>query len=327
MIRPFQLRDLGLVRRLGERGVVFQTREALTTTPHPLRDALANMLVGGRSTYVWRSSESGAAAFIQLTMDEDRANAHLASIGLEVQDTGTNVSEEDIWLPLLDQLVEFAGRKGVHNLIAEAAEDGSELPLLRRAGFVVYTRQDIWINDVGAGEDVCEDLVERQSIDDWDINVLYSNIVPGMIQSVEPGPPLQNGRNLVLREEGELAAYIHVQTGSIADWMRLYIHPNAQTKPKEIIAAVLSAQTPTADHPMFCCVRRYQSWLLSALENSGFRPWGSQAVMVKHIVQRVKSPAPVTKNVIEPKAVPGSTTLIQGFSSGEGQNGQQVQNS
>jgi hypothetical protein len=280
------------------------------------------MLVGGGSTYIWRSREPNAAAFVQLNMAEGRANAHLASIGLDVQAKSSGIPDEDIWLPLLDELIQAAGHSGVHNLIAEASEDGPELPLLRRAGFVVYTRQDIWINDEGTGSEVGAQLTEWQAVDDWDISVLYSNIVPGMIQSVEPGPPLQGGRNWVLREEGELTAYVHVKSGSVADWMRLFIHPNARTKPRRIIAAALRAQTPTVDHPMFCCVRRYQSWLLSALEKSGFRPWGSQAVMVKHIVQQVKTPAPVANSVIEPKPVTGSTTFMKSMSSGESRNGQ-----
>ncbi len=280
------------------------------------------MLVGGGSTYVWKSKEPDAAAFVQLSMADGRANAHLVSVALELQEPDSSVAEEDIWLPLLDQLVVLAGQRGVHNLIAEAAEDGSELPLLRRAGFVVYTRQDIWINDQGIPDEEGERLLERQPVDDWDISVLYSSIVPGMIQSVEPGPPLSTGRNWVLREDGELTAYVHLQPGSVADWMRLFIHPNARTKPRRIIAAALRAQMPTTKHPIFCCVRRYQSWLLGALEKSGFRPWGSQAVMVKHIVQQVRAPAPVVKNVMEPKPVPGSTTLMQGLSSGKCRNGQ-----
>jgi hypothetical protein len=320
MIRPFQLRDVGLVRRLGDRGVVFQTQDALTTIQHPVRDALANLLVGGRSTYVWKSRKPNAAAFVQLDLDDGRPNAHLTSIGLEVHDKDGVVAEQDIWLPLLDQLVELAGQKGVHNLIAEASEDGPELPLLRHAGFVVYTRQDIWINDQEVPDHADERLVERRPVDDWDINVLYSNIVPGMIQSVEPGPPLQTGRNWVLREEDELTAYVHVQRGPVADWMRLFIHPNARTKPRRIIAAALHAQPPTIDHPVFCCVRRYQSWLLSALEKSGFRPWGSQAVMVKHIVQQVRASKSTVEHVMEPRPVPGSTTWIRSFSSGESDN-------
>jgi hypothetical protein len=325
MIRPFNLRDLGLVRRLGDQGVVFQTQAALTTVPHPVRHALANMLVGGSgSTFIWKSKSPEASAFVQLNMVEGQSNAHLASIGLEVLETERgkrSVSDEDIWLPLLEQLVVVAGKKGVHSLIAEAAEDGPELQLLRRAGFVIFTRQDIWISDQASTDGSGGSLTERQSIDDWDISVLYSSIVPGMIQSVEPGPPLDIGQNLVLRENGELTAYVHMCTGPIADWMRLFIHPNARTKPKSIINAALHARQPTTEHPIYCCVRRYQSWLLSALEKAGFRPWGSQAVMVKHVVQHIETPEPAVKNVMEPKAVPGSSTFLRGLSGGDNRNG------
>lgn len=326
MIRPFNLRDLGLVRRLSDRGIVFQTQAALTTIPHPVRHALVNMLVGGNGpNYIWKSKDLEAAAYVELSLAEGSSNAHLVSISLETpepEEGEPEINDADIWLPLLDQLVVVAGQRGLHNLIAEAAEDGPELQLLRRAGFVIYTRQDIWIND-GMEFDVSESiLTKRQPVDDWDISVLYSSIVPGMIQSVEPGPPLDNGENWVLREDGELTAYVHLCTGPVASWMKLFIHPNAQTKPKKIIGSALLARPPTRDHPVYCCVRRYQSWLLGALEKAGFRPWGSQAVMVKHIVQQVKSPAPVAQGVIEPKAVPGPTSLIQGLSGSDSPNGQ-----
>ena len=46
---------------------------------------------------------------------------------------------------LLDQAVAEVGQNGIHSLVAEADESGPELPILRRAGFAVYTRQDIWL--------------------------------------------------------------------------------------------------------------------------------------------------------------------------------------
>lgn len=325
MIRPFNLRDLGLVRRLGERGMVFQTQAALTQVPHPVRHALVNMFAGGgSSTFIWKSKSPQAAAYIQLSMVENQPNAYLASIGLQIlenENSSHDVTDENIWQSLLEQLVVAAGKRGVHNLIAEAPEDGPELQLLRRAGFVIFTRQDIWINDQPGVDGPAGVLVERQPVDDWDISVLYANIVPGMIQSVEPGPPLESGQNWVLREDGELTAYVHLCTGPIGSWMRLFIHPNANTRPKDIIGAALHAKQPTSEHPVYCCVRRYQSWLLNALEKAGFRPWGSQAVMVKHIAQQVETPAPALKNMMEPKAVPGSSTFIQGLSGVDNRNG------
>jgi hypothetical protein len=52
---------------------------------------------------------------------------------------------ENAWLPLLDQAVIEAGQRGIHSLVAEVNEVSDELPVLRRAGFVVYTRQDVWV--------------------------------------------------------------------------------------------------------------------------------------------------------------------------------------
>ena len=325
MIRPFNLRDLALIHRLGERGTILQTQAALTTIPRPVRRALAHMLVGGRyMTYVWKSDQGNAAAFVQFCWGEGDASAYLIGIGVapstKVSDQ-IDANHEESWLKLLDELIKEAGRLEVHNVVAEANEDGPELDILRKAGFVVYTRQDIWIADQDAEGEGSISLQPSRSVDDWDINILYSNSIPGLLHSIEPSPPLSSGQNWVLREKhGELAAYVHITTGTVANWMQLFIHPNANSKPKEIIKAALDIVSPTPELPIYCCVRRYQSWLLGALENAGFRPWGSQAVLVKQIVQPVKHRTPALQDVLQAQTVPGSSPAIQGFSPPNGRN-------
>ncbi len=318
MIRPFQLRDMGLVRRLGERGVRLQAQAALTSVHHPVRQAIMGKLVGGRfATYIWKSEENDAAAFAQLSWEEGSSSAHLVCLGTEsgapAAEMG-NEPDEEIWLEVLDRLAAEAGSRGVHNIISETAEDGPELPILRKAGFAVYTRQDIWIHGGDLADNEVADLKARQSVDDWDIHVLYANIVPGLIQSVEPNPPLEGGKNLILREEGEMAAFIHISDSTAASWMRLLIHPNAHTKPSRIVRAALAAIPPSESHPMYCCVRRYQSWLQVALEKAGFRLWGSQAVMVRHVARRIEKPALAASKLLDAQAVPSSSSLVQGFS-------------
>ena len=289
---------------------------ALTTNPHPLRRALVGRFVGGQySTFVYRSEANRASAFAQIRWEEGYPSAHLVFLGAEnsPEDKDDSIVDEDVWLPLLEQLVVETGGFGIHNLVAEASESGPELPVLRRAGFAVYTRQDIWIADQILEEEEVEVLQPHEVLDDWDVQVLYANIVPGLIQSVEPNPPLDRGQNWVLREEDELAAFVHVRKGTVASWMRLLIHPNAHTEPQDIIRSALCVAEASPQRPVYCCVRRYQSWLQSPLENAGFRQWGSQAVLVKHIVQHVK-PRPVAwERALEPQAVPGSSTLVQGF--------------
>lgn len=67
MVRPFDLRDLALVRRLSERGVSLHTVSALADNLHPLRGALMSMLVGGDyPTLVWKAENGEGAGFIQL---------------------------------------------------------------------------------------------------------------------------------------------------------------------------------------------------------------------------------------------------------------------
>jgi hypothetical protein len=324
MIRPFNLRDLPLVIRLGEQGIILEAEAALTSSPHPVRSALVNMLIGGDyATYVWHSDKGKEEAFVQIGLEPGTHSARLACLGASpagVQEDNETRIDEDTWLSVLDDLVVVAGKNGAHNLIAEASETGPELPVLRRANFAVYTRQDIWTTQHAPEGAVPVELRLRQPENDWDVQVLYANIVPGLIQSVEPNPRLDHGQNWVLYEEGELAAFIQLNVGRAATWMRLLIHPNAQSKPREIIRAAMRIASPSESNTLYCSIRRYQSWLQDPLEQAGFTMWGSQAVMIRHIAQPVEKPESVAKRVLDAQPVPGSSTFIQGFgrTNGEG---------
>lgn len=322
MIRSFQLRDFALIHRIGEKGVLLQAEAALIHSSHPVRRAILGKLAGGRIvTFVWKSENRQTTAYAQLSWKEGRPSAHLVCLGTEHRsraDEPEGTIDEESWLELLDELAVEAGRSGAHSLIAEASENGPELPILRRAGYAIYTRQDIWIAQEPVSDEPYTILHPHQSVDDWDVSVLYSNVVPGLIQSVEPNPPQESGSNWILREDDELAAFVHLSEGSAATWLRLLIHPNAHTKPKEIIQAAAGVVPPSSERPMYCCIRRYQSWLQNALERAGFQYWGSQAVMVKNIIRRVENAQRTLEQRLESQAIPGSSSLVQSFSQPNG---------
>jgi hypothetical protein len=122
----------------------------------------------------------------------------------------------------------------------------------------------------------------------------------------------------VLREDGELAAFIHVQDGSAATWLRLFVHPSAEARIDEIITAVLRLQPPKLTHPIFCCVRRYQSWVQNSLERNGFALWGSQAVLVKHTVHHTQRPVMDLSTMMEGQSITPTTPIMHNIS-GNGQ--------
>ena len=335
MIRPFNLRDLPLVHRLSELGVSLHTESALTKNLHPTRGALFSLVSGDFPTYVWKSNKNGLAGFIQLFLDEEHVHAHILYLSSTydkqsvAESNGTAVSgaesvngerpyrvNENVWLPLLDQAVIEAGQRGIHSLVAEVDELSDELPVLRRAGFVVYTRQDIWVlggKEVAQAEEGTNLLRPRQADNDWDVQLLYANIVPRLVQLVEPMPPLHDGSGWVLHEENELAAFVHVHVGPVATWMRLFIHPSAEAQADQIITAVIRQNPTAATRPIYCCVRRYQSWVQNALERSGFSLWGSQAVMVKHIVQKATKPLTDLSAALEAQGITPTAPIIRQY--------------
>ncbi|NHZ71684.1 MAG: hypothetical protein GWP17_01185 [Aquificales bacterium] len=320
MIRPFALRDLALVRRLSENAVSLHTESALTHNPHPVRDALISMVSGDYPTLIYKRGEDGSTGFIQLQVQESSPHAHLFFLGNHNRGSQKNGDSDDlhlketIWLALLDQAVAEMGSRGIYSLVAEVNETGDDLPILRQAGFVVYTRQDIWVLDsIDTSLHSTLLLEPRRSEDDWDIQLLYANTVPRLVQMVEPLPPITDGEGWVLREDGELVAFVHIHTGSIASWMRLFVHPNAESWAKDILSVALRRVMPTPIHPVFCCVRRYQSWLQGPLERTGFSLEESQAVMVKHTVQHHKKGLSETTAVLETQGIPASAPIVRQY--------------
>ena len=321
MIRSFTLRDLALVRRLSDNAVSLHTESALTHNPHPVRDALMSMISGDYPTLICKRGEAGATGFIQIQVQESSPHAHIFFLGSHKgRDSQKNGDSDDlhvketIWLALLDQAIAEMGSRGIYSLVAEVNETGDDLPILRQAGFVVYTRQDIWVLDsVDPNLHSTLLLSPRQSEDDWDIQLLYSNTVPRLVQLVEPLPPMADGEGWVLREDGELVAFVHIHTGSVASWMRLFVHPNADSWAQDILSVALRRVMPTPTHPVFCCVRRYQTWLQGPLERTGFSLQVSQAVMVRHTVQHQKKGLSEATAVLETQGIPASAPMVRRY--------------
>jgi hypothetical protein len=323
MVRPFTLRDLALVRRLGVQGISLHAESALADELHHVRDALTSMVVGGKyPTLIYKSEEPDRTGFIQLLLQEVEHHAHILYLSPAVQPAAetelfaASSSEAAVWLSLLDEAVAEVGRLGIHSLVAEVDENGPELSLLRRAGFAVYTRQDIWrfADEVANMREPAVRLLPYLSTDDWDVQLLYANTVPRLVQLVEPVPPTMSGDGWVLRDErNELTAFVHVNEGSAAAWLRFFIHPSAEAEASEIVRTALVNEVERRRKPVYCCVRRYEGWLPSGLEDAGFSIWRSQAVLVKHTVQHTRQKEPRLAVKLENTGMPATSPFVRRY--------------
>jgi hypothetical protein len=304
MIRSFDWRDFGLIRRLSEHGVCFDSESALTRGPHSLQSAVLAFLAPGVGlpTFIWRGEDDdkGDAAFGQIQFRQGDENARLISLAPRYADGGP-------WETLLERLAAEAASKGAHNLVAEVDEHSAEFEALRQFGFAIYTRQQLWRIAwpnfaVSAG---LSRLRPQHSADNVNIQSLYANIVPRLVQQVEPPPP-RFGHGYVFEEAGEINAFFDVSRGPLGIWVQPYLHPNAFGLSRSLLADLFGRFTDREAVPIYVCVRSHQDWLRSPLTDLGFETWGEQAVMVKRLAVRIGEPefkplpALVGKNVTTP---------------------------
>lgn len=312
MFRPFQLRDVALLRQLNDRSLPLNAALMLTQPSTPLRGALAHQLLRRNSpTYVWRPRGSSVKAFVQFKLNEDKTQAQLLWLGSAESKRRQVIATKEVWASVVQQLAIQLSQVGVHSLVAEVAEDGPEQVILRDIGFSNFSRQTVWTltaNDVIATYNG-NLMQQRKRTHDWDIELLYAHTVPNMIRMIEPHPPI--GKNGWICYEGhQLAAYANMESGRKGHWLQMFVSLDAKVDAKTIVSSIVQQNPPTPDMPIHCVLRNYQEWLHSALEHSGFQHRVSQAVMVRRTVQHVQKTESSLEKVLQGNRARAQTTPI-----------------
>jgi hypothetical protein len=302
MIRSFDWRDVGLVKTLADRGVCLDAETALTQGNHPLQQALLAYLMpmAGPPTFIWRGDTKGAdgdgraregkpappVVFGQLRHRLGEEHARLLYLAPVV------AGESNAWLPLLERLAVEAGERRAQNLLAEVNEKSPEYEALREASFAIYARQSLWKLAPGTTPAHAVEPAPMRAATRADaiaVSTLYSNIVPRLVQQVEPGPQ-HIERGYVLDHAGELVAYLDVRRGPLGIWVEPFLHPEAYDLSEAVLTACLQLVPSRKEKPLYICIRRYQDWLQEVVARVGFEPIGSQVVMVKRLAVRLNEP-------------------------------------
>ncbi len=303
MIRLFNLRDIPLVARLENSGVPLCNELALVHGLHPLRLALTGYFSLHRREIHTCVAPGGAApaGFAQMRSRGERGVMMHIAPSLSVREA------ESTWCALLDNMAATAGAHGLQHFIAEAPPDGAELDVLRRAGFVVYLRQDVlWLVRRKMALTANPPLLrEATPLDTWAVQQLYYNTVPRLAQLAETAPCIQPSgamHDYVLEEAGEVTAYLQIRRGPGGAWFNVMIHPQAETCAQQVLEYGLVLLGEPWHEPVYCCVRRYQEWLWEPLLALEFKPFISSVVLVKRLVAPIAEPEPSLSAALEAHA-------------------------
>lgn len=298
-VRPLDLLDLPFIYKYRRQVVPLDSARALTQTNLLGVNAFFSNLNTDWDIATAISKQDGSALLGQVTHTNRSPHANLAFLAPPHKVTLDHAS-------MLDYLAVQAGGWNCLYLLAEVDECSPVFRSLRQAGFSMYAWQRVW-KLTGSGQPGAQDLWEETRESDLiAIQSLYSQIVPAMLQPVEPLLRLASG--LVCRQDGDLKAYLSLAYGPTAIWVQPLIHPDANCE-SGWMNALLAAIPDRRNRPVYFCVRSYQAWLESMLEELGASAGERQAVMIRHlaVLKRVEEALPV-KNV-EPAWAKSATTV------------------
>ena len=115
------------------------------------------------------------------------------------------------------------------------------------------------------------------------IQSLYHQIVPPLLQPLEPMPKRASG---FICNEGA-KCHVNTSSGMLGIVLLPLIHPETSDVSAKLLA--LFKHLPNrGGRPIYFCVRSYQAWLEPVLEDLGAKSTARQAVMVKHLTRLVK---------------------------------------
>jgi hypothetical protein len=304
MVRPFDIRDVGLMQRLQSQARPLATQMIVVGGISPLRDAMRAYVAAGRDPLVClveHDTEHEIDAFGMLQVLPDESSAEVARqrgaamlLAAPVPHTEAQVHA---WLYLIQELAANAAERGAHHIVADVHEGGIEYQILQSAGFAPLMQQDLMKLTRALPADnhaaPVPGLREATKEDEPQIRALHIRSAPKMIYQAECSLDsllslLRVQKGWVLVQHNEVVGHIGIWHGRRGRAMRCLFRPEAESQAAAVLGHVLSHDNYR--RATYCSVRHYQSWLLHILDELGFAHLTTTTVMMRHSAPRVQAP-------------------------------------
>lgn len=290
-IHVAKLTDLPVLHRMSDSAVPLHAELKCTLPPGSGLSLMPPVILRQRGVYtlVGRAYRQTLAGQYRLKADD-----HLAQV-LALAPRLDEGAPDSAWLHLIDALTVDAGRRGAHMLAGEVDEGSRLFCTLRQAGFAVYARQELYFAPLALAlrsvDPLAGTLEDETDADAMDVQLLYANIVPRLVQSI--AVPSSDSTGLVYRRDGRIMGYLALSSGKGGLYVLPFLHPDIPGREAAAVlhAAITRMSERGGRQPVYVCVRRYQDWLEEPLQALGMERVAEQAVMVRHIAAGVRQAA------------------------------------
>lgn len=276
MIRSFDWRDIPTLYRYRKQGLYLSTLLMTTRGSLLIPGVVASYLTPASGVFTSICYDDGSKPVLGQIV-------HLA--GSPLARMSFLAPKDDLEIGLLPHLFEHltkqAGDRGAYNIIVDIDELDPVFESLRRAGLSVYTRQRVYRFKEYQEEDHRNTWHPAVENDRIPIKSLHANLVPGMVQQIEPlNKDIFQG--LGCWKDGSLLGYVSIEYGPRGLWVQPFIHPDVD-EIDDLLVDMIRSIPDRRSRPVYICVRNYQSWLEGSMDRLGGEPGEQQAVMVKRM--------------------------------------------
>lgn len=316
-VRAFDWRDLPALYACRNRSIFLDSALVLTRGPLVVAGALFSYAAPnlGVTTVARPVDENNKSySFGQVIQRRGSPFAHLTFLAPETAlEAGLQGASE--LGEVLDALMIRSGEQGAFRLLADVDEHTQAFEALRSASFGIYTRQRIWqfgrqpdeFADAESQNDCWRNILHK---DMTAIRTLYNNLVPGLVQQVEPFMANQRLNGLMYHQDGNLMAFAELNYGPRGIWVQPFIHPDTADVTGRL-QSLLRSLPNRRSRPIYVCVRSYQSWVEPALEDMAATAGPQQAVMVKHLTLAQKALQPAQVPALETGQAEITTPIVR----------------
>ncbi len=225
--------------------------------------------------------------------------------------TNTHLSSEEVLTALLNYMLEMAATHGILRIFAKVEDEVPEMEIFQRSGFQRYTRELTYVYDPQSSISGCmRPQVGSESLRCWDrhyawgLYQLYRSVTPQRVLAAEQVEhceefaklyvgPLQSfpsilgksNENFVCDVGVRLAAWLRLCRGhgSVPHRISLFVHPEHTELAEPLVRFGISRLLETSVHRIYCLVREYDSFVITALRNSGFEQASTKVLLVRHV--------------------------------------------
>ncbi len=314
MIRPVLYVDLpGIIYAIDHRArskqhefanfVCWQEPDESLVTPPPI---LRNIFPLNPATRTWICEDHWRIlGFAQVRERPARTMwdiAYLASMAHR------NVAGDEVLNVLLEHILEMAAVHGMLRIFAKVEDEVPELDLFHRSGFQRYARELTYIYEperpLATNEPVLPSLRRWNRHHVWGLYQLYRSVTPPKVQMAEmvesseefakmnvgplnslPALFKQSDENYVCDVGVRIGAWLRLRRGhgSTPHRLCLMVHPEHTELAEPLLRFGIRRLQEGNVRRISCLVREYDSFVITALRNSGFEQADTKDLLVRHM--------------------------------------------